>query len=215
MKINKENIFIISSGVSCTGKISSHLNLKSVETDDPFKEAAKLNKKKLKSRMVIFFNDNDLIVNGVDSLLKACRTETEVLALYINSFVCNILFFHKKFNHFNFSRHRSTNQPKAVFNLPHMMKECGASYIARWTPLHCRRLAYSIKKVVLKAGFSFIEVISPCLMYYASSGYEGKIIDRMGCYLKNAQIENDYPTEKLQTEDIDNIIIGQFLDKTQ
>jgi len=215
MKIKKENIFIVSSGISCTGKISDHLNLKSTESEDPFKETDKLKKKNPKSRMVIFFNDNDLMVNGIDGLLKSCHAGTEVLAIYINSFVCNILFFHKKFMHFNFRKQDSHIEPKDVFNLPLLMKECGASYIARWTPLHCRRLAYSLKETILKAGFSFIEVISPCLMYYASSGYEGKTIDRMGYYLKNAKIENGYPMEELKTEDIENLIIGKFLNKTQ
>jgi len=214
MKIKKENVLIISSGISCTGKISDHLNLKSVESEDPFKRSVEL-KKNTQSKIIIFFNDNDLIVNGVDSLLKACHTGTELLAVYINSFVSNILFFHKKFMHLNFREQDSHIEPKAVFNLPHLMGKCGASFVARWTPLHCRRLAFSMEKALLKSGFSFIEVISPCLMYYASSGYEGKTIDRMGTYLKNAKIENEHPTEDLQTEDMENIIIGQFIDKTQ
>jgi len=214
MKIKKENVFIISSGISCTGKINDHLNLKSIESEEPFIEAIKFKKNNPQSRVVVFFNDNDLIATGIEGLLKACSTKTEVLALYINSFVCNILFFQKKFTHFNF-RQQGNNEPKTIFNLPRLMKGCGASYIARWTPLHCRRLSYSIKKTLLKAGFSFIEVISPCLMYYASSGYEGKTIDRMGYYLKNAKIKNDHPTENLQTENIENIIVGKFLDRTQ
>jgi 2-oxoglutarate ferredoxin oxidoreductase subunit beta len=215
MNLKKGNIFNITSGISCTGKISDHLNLKSTISEDPFQKAYELKKKNPQSRMVIFFNDNDLMVNGIDSLLKSCHAEAEILAIYINSFVCNILFFHKKFMHFNFRKQDSHVQSKAVFNLPLLMKDCGASYIARWTPLHCRRLAYSIKETLLKPGFSFIEVISPCLMYYASSGYEGKTIDRMGYYLKNAKIENDHPMEDLQTENLNNIIIGNFLNKTQ
>ncbi|MFW6140860.1 MAG: hypothetical protein ACOC5S_05855 [Acidobacteriota bacterium] len=215
MEIKKENILILSSGISCTGKISDHLNFKSIEIEDPFKAAAELKKINPQFRLIVFFNDADLIVNGIDSLLKSCHSGTEVLAVYINSFVCNILFFHKKFMHFNFRKQDSHIEPQAVFNLPNLMKECGASYIARWTPLHCRRLSYSLGETLLKTGFSFIEVLSPCLMYYASIGYEGKTIDRMGYYLKNAKIENDYPTENLQTEDIEHIIIGKFLDKKQ
>ncbi len=214
MEFGKENLILISSGISCTGKISDHLNLKTIESENPFDYAAKFKKKHPRGKWVIFFNDNNLMVSGVDGLLNSCKEGLDILAIYINSFVSNILFFHKKYTDLNFIKNRSKGGSKNAFNLPHLVKKNGASYIARWTPLHCRRLSYSIKKTLSKPGFSFIEVISPCLMYYASSGCEGKTIDRMGDYLKNAKIENGYPTEKLYTEDIEQIIIGKFLDRT-
>ncbi len=213
MNIKKEKIVILSSGISCTGKISHHLNTKSMVVETPFEEATKFKKRNPQSKVTVFFSDSDLMVAGIDSLLDVCDAGADICAIYINSFVCSTLFFHKKFMDFNFSKKDRKIEPKAVFNLPHLLKKHGASYIARWTPLHCRRLSYSIKEGILKPGFSFIEVISPCLMYYASCGCEGNTIDRMGNYLKNAKIENDHPMEKLYTEGIEHIIIGKFLDR--
>jgi len=214
MKIQKESVVVISSGISCVGKIGEHLNLKNIEAEDPFKGALEFREKNLESNLVVFFSDNDLMVSGVDNLINACRAGINTTSIYINSFIINLLFFHRKFTDFHFKKNGSNIEPKTVFNLPNLMKKYGASYIARWTPLHCRRLSFSIRESLSKAGFSFIEIISPCLMYYASSGYEGKVIDRMGDYLKNSKIENDYPIENLYTEDIKHIIIGKFLDKT-
>jgi len=213
MKIKKDKIVIISSGLSCTGKISHHLSLKNIIVEKPFDEAKKFKKKNPQSKVTVFFSDSDLMVSSIDGLLDVCDKGTDICAIYINSFVCSTLFFHKKFTDFNFSRKDRKFEPKAVFNLPHLLKNHGASYIARWTPLHCRRLSYSIKEGILKPGFSFIEVISPCLMYYASRGCEGNNIDRMGNYLKNATIENGHPVENLYTEEMEHIIIGKFLDR--
>ena len=213
LEIKKEKTVIVSSGISCTGKISNHLSIKNIESEKPFEEAKKFKEKNSRSKVTVFFSDSDIMVTGIDRLLDVCEKGTDICAIYINSFVCNTLFFHKKFIDFNFSREGRKIEPKEVFNLPHLLKKHGASYIARWTPLHCRRLSYSIKEGLLKPGFSFIEVISPCLMYYASSGCEGNIIDRMGNYLKNASIENDHPLENLNTEEIEHIIIGRFLDR--
>jgi 2-oxoglutarate ferredoxin oxidoreductase subunit beta len=204
MKYDTNQVTIVSSGISCTGKISDHLNLKLVESENPFRQAAKFKKRNPQTRVVLFFNDNDLIVSGLNGLKKACREGLDIVAVCINSFVCNILFFHKKYKGFS----------ENIFNLPSLMHTCGASYIARWTPLHCRRLSYSLKEALLKQGFSFIEVISPCLMYYASSGYQGKTIDRMGDYLKNAEIDNDSSIENLYVKDLEHIIIGKFLDRS-
>ncbi|MBD3415143.1 MAG: hypothetical protein GF421_12040 [Candidatus Aminicenantes bacterium] len=204
MGLEANQITLISSGISCTGKISDHLNFKTVESENPFEEAAEFKQKNPQSRVVLFFNDNDLIVSGTKGLIQSCEAGLEILAVLINSFVCNVLFFHKKYQGIS----------EKIFNLPRLMNHHGASYIARWTPLHCRRLSYSIKEALSKPGFSFIEVISPCLMYYASSGYEGKTIDRMGCYLENAKINNESPMKDLTVEDLDHIVIGKFLDRS-
>jgi 2-oxoglutarate ferredoxin oxidoreductase subunit beta len=214
MKIKKDKTVIISSGISCTGKINHHLSLKNIIVEKPFEEAKKFKKRNPQSKVIVFFSDSELMVAGIDSLLDVCGRGVDICAIYINSFVCSTLFFHKKFTDFNFCRKDRKVEPKAVFNLPHLLKNQGASYIARWTPIHCRRLSYSIREGILKPGFSFIEVISPCLMYYASSGCEGNTIDRMGNYLKNATIENGHPLEKLSTEEMEHIIIGKFLDQT-
>jgi 2-oxoglutarate ferredoxin oxidoreductase subunit beta len=42
----------------------------------------------------------------------------------------------------------------------------GAVYVARWTTYHVKQLQNPINKGIQKEGFSFIEVIAPCLIYY-------------------------------------------------
>ena len=50
---------------------------------------------------------------------------------------------------------------------PYLAESCGAVYVARWTSLHIRRATKSIAEALVKPGFSFIEVISPCPTLYA------------------------------------------------
>ncbi len=58
-----------------------------------------------------------------------------------------------------------------------------------------------------------IEVISPCLMYYASDGKIGEKVDRMNLYHTRSVIKNGEPTENLDIRSQDKIIVGKFVDK--
>lgn len=213
LNIDSDKICVVSSGLSCTGKIPEYLRFKLLNTADRnvLQSAATLKLENPDLKIVVFLNDSDFIASGVDDFIEVCRKRTELVAIYINSFIYHIFVEHKAFRQTPFKRNSTGNDSESPFNIPHLAKICGASFVARWTPLHCRRISFSIKEALLEPGFSSIEIISPCLMYYASDGNLGKTIDRMGMFYDNSVIKNDEPTENLDIRANKKIIVGKFV----
>jgi 2-oxoglutarate ferredoxin oxidoreductase subunit beta len=64
----------------------------------------------------------------------------------------------------------TTTTPYANAEYPMKIAElvaaAGANYVARWTTYHIRKLIASMKEVLQKKGFSFIEIISQCPVSY-------------------------------------------------
>ncbi|MFN2217403.1 MAG: 2-oxoacid:acceptor oxidoreductase family protein, partial [Anaerolineae bacterium] len=113
------------------------------------------------------------------------------------------------------------------FNLPYLAAASGASFVARWTVLHARRLQWTLRQAMEHPGFSFVEVIAPCSTAYARWNPEGRGLDpeslqRRGLevlkyYRQVGKIAHDtHPKDAGVVVDekglIQEIIEGQFLD---
>jgi len=215
LKFTEGDICLVSSGISCTGKIADYLTFKRLDAakQDVFKAALDFKRKNKDLKVFAFANDNDLLASGADGLIDLCRSGADVVVIYINSYTYQLFTEHRKFNTAPFIRNTNVAELESPFNLPHLAAEYGASYVARWTPLHCRRLSFSIKEALYHKGVAFIEVISPCLMYFSSEQGPGITLDRMGLYLSHAVIKENEPFGNLDTRNKKEIIIGRFLNR--
>ena len=101
------------------------------------------------------------------------------------------------------------------FNLPHLAASCGASYVARWTSLHIRRLTKSFGEAIQRSGFRFIEVIAPCSTLYARLNKLGSGLDLMRFYHDNAEIRHGADTRELAIGFQDDIICRKFVDEAR
>ena len=68
------------------------------------------------------------------------------------------------------------------FNLPLLAESCGAVYVARWTTYHVTQLAHAMRDALLKKGFAFVEVISPCPTLFLRRNKRGDVVDEMQYY---------------------------------
>jgi 2-oxoglutarate ferredoxin oxidoreductase subunit beta len=96
--------------------------------------------------------------------------------------------------------------------VPHLVASCGATYVARWTVLHIRRLKKAMTEALNKKGFSFIEVIAPCSTLYARKNKLGTGYDLMKFYHDNAEIQHGADTNDVGIGFQEKIIIGKFVD---
>jgi 2-oxoglutarate ferredoxin oxidoreductase subunit beta len=98
-------------------------------------------------------------------------------------------------------------------NVPQIAEASGAVYVARWTALHMRRLTYAITDALQRPGFSVVEVISPCAMYYSRINRLGDGLDMMKFYYDNSVIKHGEPTDNLEIDYQKEIIVGKFVDR--
>jgi 2-oxoglutarate ferredoxin oxidoreductase subunit beta len=99
------------------------------------------------------------------------------------------------------------------FNLPHLAASCGATYVARWTCLHVRRLTKAMGEAIQRKGFRFIEVITPCSTLYARLNKLGTGLSLMRFYHDNAEIRHGADTRDLGIGFQDRIVCGKFVDE--
>jgi 2-oxoglutarate ferredoxin oxidoreductase subunit beta len=213
MDIDAKNIHVFSSGIGCTGKVDQYLNFKSDKITDSnvINYAADLAAKKPYKKVVLFLNDTDFITSNVDEFIKAGKNRAKLLVIYVNNYIYRIFMEHKVLPQTPFLKGASKDKNVSPFNIPHLAKSSGADYVARWTQLHVRRLMFSIKDALSTDGFSVIEVISPCLLYYMNTEPAGITIDRMGVYEDNSIIKHNEPTKNLDIRAQKEIIVGKFI----
>jgi 2-oxoglutarate ferredoxin oxidoreductase subunit beta len=97
------------------------------------------------------------------------------------------------------------------FNLVHLAAASGAIYVARWTTLHVRRLTQSIKKLLQKKGFCFIEVISPCPEIFGRHNKMRSGLEMMEWFKKASVVDSFSDPAKAEITP-ERIVVGEFVD---
>ncbi len=211
---NLSRVCVVSSGAGCTGRIDEYLTLKTekVNDGDLFEHIQKSTRRDNKGSIVVFLDDADLLASRVDGLFSDTGSKAGIVVIYVTNYLYHIYLNHRKVP---FTPLPNNNLDDEVsvdpFNFPKAAQNFGASYIARWTPLHARRLQESIAKALANPGLSAIEVISHCLMYLLQLHHGFEQIDRVGFFKDNTELDPGAPTDDLGLVSGEKIIIGEFL----
>lgn len=213
LKINFNKVCVVS-GIGCTGKVAEYLRCKSYSAANHsvIRYASHLCMENSDLKTVVFSNNADFFISGAEDLLEIGKRNVGLLVIHIN----NILYTITEYGTIPFTpfvRTSVNNNFELPFNIPHLAKSYGACYVARWAPLYVRRLMQAMIDALQKSGFSLIEVIVPCLMYYANDGRFGGILDRMRFFYNNSSIKQGENTENLDIRNQDEIVLGTFVDR--
>jgi 2-oxoglutarate ferredoxin oxidoreductase subunit beta len=214
-QIKREDISVVS-GIGCSGRIAGYIKLDSFHTTHgravPFAVGLKMGNPKL--NVVVFSGDGDLTAIGGNHFIHTARRNIDITILCINNFIYAMTG----------GQLAPTTPPTAMattapygnyeypFNLPGLAASCGATYVARWTALHVRRLTTSIAEALQKPGFSFVEIICPCTTLYARKNKLGSGLDLMKFYHDNSEICNGMDPRDVDIQFQSKIRVGKFLD---
>jgi len=199
----------LAAGMGCTGRIVDSLNLESRKVVDElsFEYATRYKNDHPARKVVVFLNDADFIAHGVDRFVESARAKSDILVIYINSFIYPVVQYEiAGLVPAGLSIYESREFP---FNIPHLALSCGAHYVARWTAVHTKRLSFSLSDALRLQKFSIIEVVAPCLMYCAKHYRIKESLERTE-RIGRAKLNHDEVTENLDIRRGDEIIIGRF-----
>lgn len=207
------------SGIGCSGRAAGYLKLDSFHTTHgraiPFATGLKLANPSLK--VVVFSGDGDLIAIGGNHLIHAARRNVDMTVICVNNF--NYGMTGGQLAPTTPLQARTTTSPygntEPPFNIPYLVAASGAVYLARWTALHVRRLERSITEALLKTGFSFIEVISPCPTVYGRMNRQPTGLDQMNYYRDHCVIKHGIDPKEAAITQEGPIILGKFIDLEQ
>ena len=204
------------SGIGCSGRVAGYMKLDGFHSTHgraiPFATGLKLARPEL--LVTVFSGDGDLIGIGGNHFIHAARRNMDLLVVLVNNFIYAMTG----------GQNACTTPPGAKsstmpfgnyerpFNLPNLAAGCGATYVARWTCLHIRRLTKSFGEAIGRKGFRFIEVITPCSTLYARLNRLGSGLDLMRFYHDNAEIRHGADTREVGINFQDRIVCGKFVD---
>ncbi len=203
------------SGIGCAGRASGYVNTDAFHTTHgralPFATGVNLANPELKP--VVISGDGDLFAIGGNHLIHAARRNINMLVICSNNF--NYGMTGAQYGPTTPKNMRTPTSPfgnmENPFNLVSLVSAAGATMVSRWTVYHAFQLKNAIKKGLLKKGFSFIEVISPCTTGYGRLNKMTPI--QMRNQLKNnSRIAKVHPTEAV-IEPEREIILGNFVDE--
>jgi 2-oxoglutarate ferredoxin oxidoreductase subunit beta len=207
----------VCSGIGCTGRVAGYMKLDSFHTTHgravAFATGLKVARPDLD--VVVFSGDGDLTAIGGNHFVHAARRNMDLLVICVNNFIYGMTGGQAAPTT-PLTANTSTTPYGAFehpFNIPHLSAACGASYVARWTVLHVRRLEKAMREALNRRGFRVIEVIAPCSTLYARRNRLGSGYDLLKFYHDNCEIRHGAPTEEADIGFQSKILLGRFVDR--
>ena len=219
IKKNKEDLdkLAIVSGIGCTGRVAGYVKLDSFHSTHgraiPFATGLKIAKPDTK--VVVFSGDGDLSGIGGNHLIHAARRNMDLLVICVNNF--NYAMTGGQVAATTPLTANASTAPygnyEYSFSLPYLAEAAGATYVARWTALHLRRVTKSIQEALNRKGFSFIEVITPCVTLYARRNRLGDGLNLLKYYYEQSEIKHGADTRTVDIDYQGKLIVGKFVEK--
>jgi 2-oxoglutarate ferredoxin oxidoreductase subunit beta len=184
------------SGIGCSGRVAGYLRLDSFHTTHgraiPFATGLKLANPEL--NVVVFSGDGDIAGIGGNHFIHAARRNLDITVICVNNFNYGMTGGQVGSTTPHGARAVTTQYGnfEYPFNLPYLAAAGGASFMARWTVLHARRLEWTLREALEHRGFSFVEIIAPCSTAYARWNPEGKGLDPQNLRRRGLEVMKHY-----------------------
>jgi 2-oxoglutarate ferredoxin oxidoreductase subunit beta len=207
----------IVSGIGCTGRVAGYIKLDSFHTTHgraiPFATGLKLANPELK--VIVVSGDGDIFGIGGNHFIHAARRNMDITVLCVNNF--NYAMTGGQVAATTPHDANASTAPygnfEYPFSLPYLADACGASYVARWTALHFRRVTTSIQEALNTKGFSLVEVITPCVTLYARRNRLGDGLNLLRYYYDKSEIQHGADTRTLDITYQGKLVVGKFVDR--
>jgi 2-oxoglutarate ferredoxin oxidoreductase subunit beta len=205
---------VVVSGIGCIGRAAGYINTNSFHTTHgrpiAFATGVKLANPNLE--VVVISGDGDLFAIGGNHFIHAARRNIGIKVICANNF--NYGMTGGQQGPTTPLEALTTTTPygniEHPFNLVHLAAASGATYVARWTTLHVRRLTQSIKRLLQKEGFGFIEVVSPCPEIFGRRNKMKTGLEMMEWFRRSSVVENFSDPSKAEITP-ERIVVGEFV----
>jgi 2-oxoglutarate ferredoxin oxidoreductase subunit beta len=166
----KQDDVVLVSGIGCSGRMTVYADFNTLHTTHgralTFATGIKLAKPSL--NVIVIMGDGDATAIGGNHFIHAARRNMDLTALIINNQIYGMTGGQQSPTSPYGSM--TTTSPyghiENAFSISELAMVAGASLVGRGTVFHVQLLDTLIEKALLKKGFSVIEVLSNCHVYF-------------------------------------------------
>lgn len=194
LELDKNKVCIVS-GIGCSSRAAGYLDFNTIHTTHgralAFATGIKLAKPELE--LVVIAGDGDIAAIGGNHLIHAARRNVGMTVVVINNNIYGMTG--GQYSPATPAGEFGTTAPYGnidrPFDIAALAAGAGASFTARGTVYNPAQITSCIQKGILHKGFSLIECISVCPVYYGRKNKKGSVIDMI-----KWQRDNSIPVEK-------------------
>ena len=204
---------VVVGGIGCSGWIPTYLKLDALHTLHgraiPVATGIKLANPDL--NVIVFGGDGDNLSIGGNHFIHAARRNIDLKVVMINNMLYGMTG----------GQVAPTTPPKTIthttpygnmefpFDGCKLAEAAGATFVARWTTAHPHHTTSTFKKMMTHKGFSYVEIISQCPVYFGRYVLEiEKPSEIINYFAKNSVSVQDARTK----EDLEGkFVVGEFL----
>src|SRR6056297_3744709 len=178
----KENIVLVS-GIGCSSKIIDYIDLNSLSClhGRPVVSATGIKLGNPNLKPVVFAGDGGMYNEGISHLIHAAKRNSDITVLVHDN--RNFALTTSQFTATSPKGFKGGSSPKGSVETPfdplELMLASNASFIARGYAFKMNHLKETIKKAIEHKGFSFVEILQPCITFYDTTKDYNKRVYKM------------------------------------
>lgn len=211
----KDDIVMVS-GIGCYGRMPGYVDFNTLHTTHgrplAFATGVKLANPKLK--VIVVTGDGDGIAIGGNHLIHAARRNLDITCILLNNYIYGMTG--GQCSPASPVGCQATTTPygnsEHPFDIAGVVAAAGGNFVARSTVYHAVELENVVHRALVKRGFSFVEVISPCPTAY---GRRNKLKNSLAMMqdIKERAIPLPKAKELSDDEKENRIVTGVLLDR--
>lgn len=206
LSIKKDDIAFIS-GIGCTGRMSGYMDFNTIHTTHgralAFATGLKLARPDL--NVIVVMGDGDALAIGGNHFIHACRRNLDITAIVVNNSTYGMTG--GQVSPLTPRGEKATTAPygslEPAFNVVKLAEAAGASFVARSTTYHLVEAEKLIIKAIEKKGFSVIEFLAQCPVYYGRFTGKGSPAGMLLGYREAARAKEGVKIDRGILEDRD------------
>ena len=189
LDLDKNQIAMVS-GIGCSSRAVGYADFCTLHTAHgrslPFGTGIKLARPEM--NVIAFAGDGDITAIGGNHFIHAARRNIDITTIIVNNY--NYGMTNGQYSPLTPHGATTTTAPygniEYPFDVCKLAEHAGATYVARSTAYHVRQLPELIIKGINNKGFSVIEVISQCPIYFGRRNDMGDSVNMLKWQRDNA-----------------------------
>ncbi len=215
LHLSREEVVIVT-GIGCWGKADDYVLTNAFHGTHgralSFATGIKAAKPGLK--VIVLMGDGDGATIGGNHLIHSARRNMDLAAIVVNNLNYGMTGGQVSATTPQGKRTVTSEfgNPEREFDLCSLVAAAGANYVARGTVYHIVQLDEMIKEAILKKGFSFVEVLSPCPTHYGRRNKMAQPVAMMEWLKEKGVNQKRFDQLKLE-EKKDYFLIGKLVER--